>query len=1294
MAQIVSGVYLMLEGLESAVNQVQLNREPTWIIDNPSNNALRYKDNSGNIHYLYEKQLIEPGSGTYLRSSGFWTSSNVFNSGLYYTSSSIDTLLSGINTFPEPISSGTYLRSSGNWISSNIFKTNSDNIFNAVQTENVTNIQIDAIGDKALVTRGYGETHYKYPYYPRSTILVSDIINDEYYRIFDTYSTESGPIDFQLIVFSDLPDIVDQSLKNPIAVIDIKYVGIEGTYLGNHWKYTVKSQDKFGRIEFAVIGGDNQIHMLFKINKADYLFLVANTIAIYGKKVSALVTEVDPYGPIIPSGGIIGPTTQITIPSDFSVTEYFDGIQVLGQYANTPTSDQLVIIGNGSDVNNRSNGFIQWRDGSAELSSVTNAIINARGPKAIASKDYVDTSISGIVSPSGSLQSLSGVLQVGNDGALKHITNVGKLDSGALVQSRHGIWQVAAPTGGGASVDPIIPTGVLPSGAFMVSGATHNAGGDPEGVNGLYNTYPGQFTSWQGINYQVYKHSTTPSMYISRYESYWLVGINYITPAWDNARLYGAENSSTPVGMFQGSWPYIGTAIITSTIGTTTFDLAVGSGIIESIMTEGDIYSDTIIKSRQGFKTGNTLLDNTGIKKIIPGSSGFYLTINDNGSVSLPLCPASGITSPRDLVTLEKMQLMSPTLSGVLYTGNNAGIQDIRNIREITTDGIDPINQTAKWEIYTAPISGSITVIDSKFNGGTILNPSNVQGIYIKTSDILYTSIISSPQYYIQYTGWDWVICSNISDPWNTAKFYGAGGSSTPMGIKYFPYKPNSATGYVDVNATTELIFPEAIATNGSIFTQDAFKTYKGLEVKECMAIGNLKSVNISGLESAGILIHGSPSGNYFSIGHLNTGYLLNITNSGSITAPNCEINDINTSKTLTTKEYVDTHISGIIFPTINLSGVLQTGNNAGNQSITNISGINYDTNNILMNNINTLDITTSGFLKLIANKPIEVISSSGLLMMNSSSTSYASFDPNSQTLPLLTIPQITAGSNKQIVTKEYVTSINSTISGLVPSSGTINQVLTKNSSTNYDYSWKSPTSTNLSGVLTTGNNAGNQQILNVAGIYSTITNTDIDNSNSGILITKNYVSSKYTELVNSNSNTPVAPFPFYLSTGILSASPSSSMAGQQGIVIKFRTLNTLTVNIFEYYLQLATSTMQIAIYKGSITSGTCAKLYEAAVPNNFSGINQHILTTPITFAKNDQFYMVFYCNATQGGAGDQLGCITVSDIIRNTALATDNRLVWRIVNNVSALPQFLTQTNCLVDMPANGKIPYWIMRN
>jgi len=54
MAQYISGIYLMLEATNSQIDAVQYNREPTWSTEDPSNHALRYKDESGVLHYIYE----------------------------------------------------------------------------------------------------------------------------------------------------------------------------------------------------------------------------------------------------------------------------------------------------------------------------------------------------------------------------------------------------------------------------------------------------------------------------------------------------------------------------------------------------------------------------------------------------------------------------------------------------------------------------------------------------------------------------------------------------------------------------------------------------------------------------------------------------------------------------------------------------------------------------------------------------------------------------------------------------------------------------------------------------------------------------------------------------------------------------------------------------------------------------------------------------------------------------------------------------------------------------------------
>ena len=119
-----------------------------------------------------------------------------------------------------------------------------------------------------------------------------------------------------------------------------------------------------------------------------------------------------------------------------------------------------------------------------------------------------------------------------------------------------------------------------------------------------------------------------------------------------------------------------------------------------------------------------------------------------------------------------------------------------------------------------------------------------------------------------------------------------------------------------------------------------------------------------------------------------------------------------------------------------NLSGVLLAGNDAGNQQITNLSGINYVTNNIQMNDVNNMGITTSGVLTIRAAQPIQMRTSNGISMANSSGIAYALFDSTGASLPLLTIPNITSASNRSMVTREYVNQFKSSgILGMIQAS-------------------------------------------------------------------------------------------------------------------------------------------------------------------------------------------------------------------------------------------------------------------
>jgi len=187
-------------------------------------------------------------------------------------------------------------------------------------------------------------------------------------------------------------------------------------------------------------------------------------------------------------------------------------------------------------------------------------------------------------------------------------------------------------------------------------------------------------------------------------------------------------------------------------------------------------------------------------------------------------------------------------------------------------------------------------------------------GFYTKISNTLYTK---DSTHHLLDTGWYWIICEDYNDPWNTDLFQGAGGSDSPLGIKYTPISSYAGvSGYVDViDSSSNAKMPEAIATNGSIFTQESFKTYRGLEIKNYLAFG--KNSNI---DHGGILIINNPVDTYFSIAHAVRGSLLSINTSGSIIADSCILSGIVSPKTLVTKEYVDDITSSSI---TNISGTV-----------------------------------------------------------------------------------------------------------------------------------------------------------------------------------------------------------------------------------------------------------------------------------------------------------------------------------------------------------------------------------
>ena len=206
---------------------------------------------------------------------------------------------------------------------------------------------------------------------------------------------------------------------------------------------------------------------------------------------------------------------------------------------------------------------------------------------------------------------LQHVLSAGKDGNKIGITNLGKLDSGDLLLPSTGKWQASAPlgtAGAGFSVTQTIGSAV--SGTYTeVVGTLHNG-------------------------YKVYKSGLN---YICLEGWWWLICTN-INDSWNTCLYYGAGGLLTPSGYYQ---PYNGNT------GNVTV-MAVGATSVDTIVSEGSIYSDTTVKAKLGVNVAGKLLVLEDRISMADGQN--ELTFHPDGTASLEGIDLAQVTFYDDIL--------------------------------------------------------------------------------------------------------------------------------------------------------------------------------------------------------------------------------------------------------------------------------------------------------------------------------------------------------------------------------------------------------------------------------------------------------------------------------------------------------------------------------------------------------------------------------------------------------------------------------------------------------------------
>lgn len=213
----------------------------------------------------------------------------------------------------------------------------------------------------------------------------------------------------------------------------------------------------------------------------------------------------------------------------------------------------------------------------------------------------------------GGDQNLSQTLTNGKDGDLLGITNLGKLDSGQLTVQRSGVWQVSSPTGHGTE-NPTV-TG-------LVVNTTANGSYTPTELT----------TTWDDVIYTVYRLGNTP-WYLARIGWFWLVTDNIVSPEWATAIAYGAGGLPNPIGYYL--------KLTTETSETIFVTVSGSDSTIDSIVSEGSIYCDSMIKVKSGINiTSKSLL----VYDERVGSEAFRISLN-GGNTEFAYSPENGVAA-------------------------------------------------------------------------------------------------------------------------------------------------------------------------------------------------------------------------------------------------------------------------------------------------------------------------------------------------------------------------------------------------------------------------------------------------------------------------------------------------------------------------------------------------------------------------------------------------------------------------------------------------------------------------
>jgi len=163
----------------------------------------------------------------------------------------------------------------------------------------------------------YYQTHEK-----GKNDLTDPLVSGTWFKFLDSYTTECGPFQFYIVCMSGTGN------TDPIAVLEVKAIGMEGDGTKTSFIMTAKSQDKPGIIHVCNRGRNNGQEFFFKFDN-DALFMSTDHVIVIGAKTSKLLADITPYINIVVDDADVGHGSGRDVSAEFfadwQVYHYLDG---------------------------------------------------------------------------------------------------------------------------------------------------------------------------------------------------------------------------------------------------------------------------------------------------------------------------------------------------------------------------------------------------------------------------------------------------------------------------------------------------------------------------------------------------------------------------------------------------------------------------------------------------------------------------------------------------------------------------------------------------------------------------------------------------------------------------------------------------------------------------------------------------------------------------------------------------------------------------------------------------------